>query len=79
MTGAAYPQAFAVALETGQILAVTVHGEDVKHGEGLAISAAQEHAPGVQVWDCCTLPLTWKGDDWPPESVAVLRPAGGGE
>jgi hypothetical protein len=44
-----YKQAFVVTMENGAIILAVVMGEDVRHGEGLAISDAKE-IMDRQVW-----------------------------
>lgn len=71
--GRGYPQSFVLVMESGEVVRAVVRGEDPPHGLGLAHAAAQERFPGVQVWDDCTAPLSWSGDEWPPESVEILK------
>lgn len=51
-----YKQKFAVVLESGKIVEITVFGEDSKHGEGLAIAEAKEKY-GEQIWDIANMPV----------------------
>jgi hypothetical protein len=61
-----YLQTFVVVMESGNIVKVTVMGEDSKHGQGLAIAAAKENLGG-EIWDICQAPQEKK------ESFNLLR------
>ena len=50
-----YKQAFTLTMENGAVVLAMVMGEDLNHGEGLAIAAAQE-LESCQVWDCAAYP-----------------------
>lgn len=56
-----YEQRYAVIMESGKVIKVTVYGENKNHGEGLAITEARRRCGNEQVWDIANMPVTTKG------------------
>lgn len=51
-----YKQKYLVVMESGQTVQCEVYGEDLQHGEGVAIAYAIEKLGG-QVWDTANMPV----------------------
>ncbi len=59
-----YRQGTALILETGRVIFCVAHGEDRKHGEGLADAWRRAWFPSDQLWDSARLPITDVGESW---------------